>query len=106
MAIVKLLKISTTVLMAPSVMSRWLLAEAKAAGNLVTIERVGKKHPAKEHDFGDQKNPHAERASFALLLHVLEMVLQRRVACLVFVASCLPISQSMILLNRMVRCRL
>ena len=46
---------------------------------LVAIDRVGQKQPAKEHDLSDEKNPHAQRAGFALLLHVLEMVLQRAV---------------------------
>jgi hypothetical protein len=54
----------------------------KVGRKLRSIERVGKKHPAKEHEFGDEKNPHAESASLALLLHVLEVVLERRVACL------------------------
>ena len=47
-----------------------------------TIERVGEKHPAEEHDFGDQEHPHAERSGLTLLLHVLKMVLQRGMAVL------------------------
>jgi hypothetical protein len=59
----------------------------KGAGVLITIERVGQEHAAKEHDFRDQKYPHSQRARFTLLLHVLEMVLQRRVRG-VFVSCC------------------
>jgi hypothetical protein len=44
--------------------------------------------PPKKHDFGDEKNPHAERARLALLLHVFEMVLQRRMMRRVIVVSC------------------
>jgi hypothetical protein len=46
---------------------------------LVAIQRVGEKHPTEKHYFGYQKYPHAERARFALLLHVLKVVLQRGV---------------------------
>src|SRR2546426_12074198 len=42
---------------------------------LIAIQRISEKHPAKEHDLGDEKYPHAERTGLALLLHVLEMVL-------------------------------
>src|SRR5882724_11995781 len=48
------------------------------------IKRIGKKHPTEKHNLGDQENPHAQRARLALLLEVLEVMLQRRVACLVF----------------------
>jgi hypothetical protein len=42
---------------------------------------------AEEHDLGDQNDPHAERARFALLLHVFKVVLQRRMRG-VFVSCC------------------
>src|ERR1700730_340408 len=51
---------------------------------LPTIERVSKKHPAEEHDLGNQEHPHAKRAGVALLLHVLEMVLEPWVVYFVF----------------------
>src|ERR1044072_7030189 len=44
------------------------------------VELQSQKHPAKKHDSGDEEDPHAERARLPLLLHVLKMVLQRRVA--------------------------
>jgi hypothetical protein len=46
---------------------------------LGTVKRIGEKHATKEHDFGSQKNPHAKRSRLALLLQILEVVLQRRV---------------------------
>jgi hypothetical protein len=46
---------------------------------LRAVERVGEKHAAEEHDLRHEKDPHAERARLALLLHVFEMVLQPRV---------------------------
>ena len=42
------------------------------------IQRVRQEHPPKEHDFRDEKHPHPEGTRLALLLHVLEMMLQRR----------------------------
>src|SRR5204863_2107076 len=44
---------------------------------LRAIKRVSEEHATEEHDFGDEKHPHPERARFALLLHVFKMVLQR-----------------------------
>src|ERR1041384_2331275 len=52
----------------------------KSCRVLRSIERVSQKHPAEEHDFGHEKHPHSQRTCFTLLLHVLEMVLQRAVA--------------------------
>ena len=52
---------------------------------LITIERIGQEHSAKEHNLSDEKHPHAERARFALLVHVLEVMLQRAVRGGVFV---------------------
>ena len=43
------------------------------------INQVGAKHAAEEHDFRDQKEPHAERGGVFLLLRVGEVVEQRRV---------------------------
>ena len=53
---------------------------------LIAIERVSEEHPTKKHDLGHEKHPHAERPRFTLLLHVLEMVLQRCVVRRVFVS--------------------
>src|SRR5205085_9471325 len=39
---------------------------------------VGREQPAEEHDLGDEEDPHAERARLALLLHVIEVMLERR----------------------------
>src|SRR5438132_6218765 len=44
------------------------------------INDVGQEHAAEKHYFSDKKNPHSQRARLSLLLHVLEMVLQRRMA--------------------------
>src|SRR3989442_4933966 len=55
-----------------------------------SIKRISQKHAAEKHDFGYQKDPHAKRARFTLLLHVFEMVLQRWVAYFVF---CVALSQ-------------
>jgi hypothetical protein len=54
---------------------------------LVAKQRVRQKHATEEHYFGDEKYPHTERTRFALLLHVREMVLQRRMRG-VFVSCC------------------
>jgi hypothetical protein len=59
-----------------------IAGRGKVGGKLGAIERVGKKHPAEKHEFGDQENPHAEGAGLTLLLHILKVVLERRVACL------------------------
>src|SRR5260370_5953953 len=45
----------------------------------ISIERISQKQRAEEHDLSNEKHPHAERASFALLLHVLKVMLQRAV---------------------------
>ncbi len=42
------------------------------------INDVSGEQPAEEHDFGDQENPHAQAAGFALLLHVLELMFEPR----------------------------
>jgi hypothetical protein len=47
---------------------------------LIAIEGVSQKHPTEKHNFGDQEHPHSQGARLTLLLHVLKMVLQRRVA--------------------------
>src|SRR6266550_1457536 len=57
---------------------------SKSCWILGAIKRVGKKHCTEKHDLGDEKNPHTKRARLALLLEVLKVMLQRRVACLVF----------------------
>ena len=67
-------------MIAPKRQSKVIAGRGKVGRILRAIKRVGKKHPAEEHDFGDQENPHAQRARLALLLHILEVVLQRRVA--------------------------
>src|SRR5438067_2053710 len=55
------------------------------------IKRISHKQPAEEHDLRNQKHPHAERASFALLLHVLEVMLERGMMCEVtFCQGCSP----------------
>ena len=48
------------------------------------VKRIGEEHATKKHDLGDQENPHAERSRLALLLHILEMVLQCRMVGSVF----------------------
>src|SRR6266576_2348247 len=35
-----------------------------------SIDQVGAKHPAKEHDLRSQEDPHAQRSSVALLLRI------------------------------------
>src|SRR6185295_12788445 len=52
----------------------------KSSRKLRTVKRVSQEHPAEEHDLGHEKHPHSQRSGFALLLHILEMVLQRAVA--------------------------
>jgi hypothetical protein len=49
----------------------------KSGRKLRTVERVSQEHAAEEHDLGHEKHPHSQRARLTLLLHVLEMVLQR-----------------------------
>ena len=44
----------------------------------VAIEQVGHEQPAEEHDFGQQKQPHAEAGGLPLLIHRNEMVAQVR----------------------------
>src|SRR6266849_479749 len=56
----------------------------KSCRILGAIKGVSKKHCTEKHYFGDKKNPHAKRARLALLLEVLKVMLQRRVACLMF----------------------
>src|SRR5882762_7645832 len=61
-----------------------IAGRSKSCRILRAIKRIGKKHPTEKHDLGDQENPHAQRARLALLFQVLEVMLQRRVACLMF----------------------
>ena len=48
------------------------------------IERVGEKHSAKNMISVTRNTPHAQSSGLALLLQILEVMLQRRVACFVF----------------------
>src|SRR6266478_5934118 len=57
---------------------------SKSCRILGAIKRIGKKHRTEKHYLGDEKYPHAKRARLALLLEVLKVMLQRRVACLMF----------------------
>ena len=70
---------STTVLMAPSVMSSSWLAAANASGYQRAVDRVGREQAAEEQHLGDEEHPHAERRRLALLLEVVELVRERRV---------------------------
>ena len=38
------------------------------------VDRVGAKHPAEEHDFGQQEHPHSEGGRIKLLAHVIEVM--------------------------------
>ena len=76
---VRLLPISTAVLSAPSVQSRWWLASAKAVGVEVAVDGVGQEQPAEEHDLLGQEHPHPERRGLLLLLEVREVMRERRV---------------------------
>src|SRR4030095_10008237 len=48
---------------------------------LSPIQDVRQKQPAKEHHFGDQKRPHPERSSFALLLYIVKVMRKPAVCC-------------------------
>ena len=61
---VKLLKIKTAVLMAPSFHERWLLAEANASPYF-PIQRVCEEHSTEEHDLRYEEHPHSERSARA-----------------------------------------
>src|SRR5207244_4684589 len=45
---------------------------------LRSIHGVAGKQPPKEHDFGDEEDPHAERGGIMLLCEVFELVRERR----------------------------
>ena len=77
-AIVRLLVMRTTVLIAPSVMSSEWLAAANASGYQAAVDRVGDEQAAEEQHFGDQKHPHAEGRRVLLLLEVVEVMRERR----------------------------
>ncbi len=47
------------------------------------IECVSEEHSAKEHDLGNEKDPHSECGGLSLLLHVLKVMLERGVTCVV-----------------------
>src|SRR6266404_5756114 len=59
-----------------------IAGRGKSCRILGAIKRIGKKHRTEKHYLGDEKYPHAKRARLALLLEVLKVMLQRRVACL------------------------
>ena len=75
---VKLLQISTPVLIAPMVTFMKWLVRGECLRVHVAIDGIAAEHAAEEHDFGHQEHPHAERGGFQLLCAVVEMVLQLR----------------------------
>ena len=54
---------------------------------LAAIERVSQEHAAEEHDLGNEKYPHAQRARLSLLLHILEVMAQRRMRSVIVSCS-------------------
>ena len=63
----KLLQISTAVLMAPSRISMSALPSSKACGIVHAVNREGHEQAAKQHDFGHEEDPHADGGRFPLL---------------------------------------
>ena len=78
-AIVRLEKMSTAVLIAPSVMSRWWDAPAKASGYAERYTMYAEERPAEEEDLRDQEHPHPQRRGLVLLIEALEVMRQGRV---------------------------
>ena len=67
-AMVKLLQISTAVLVAPNLHLEQVAAGDERRKMQSAIDRVGREHPAEEKDFRGQEHPHAEPAGVVLLL--------------------------------------
>ena len=59
-----------------AMLSRLLLAATRGWIVPVAIDQVCAEHAPEEHDFGEQKEPHAEGGRLPLLLHRLEVVTQ------------------------------
>ena len=76
MAMVKLLPIRTTVLMAPQLNLMVRLEKAEDVRIGVAVDGVGEKETTEEQNFGDKKGPHAERGGFLLLLERLKLARQ------------------------------
>jgi hypothetical protein len=77
-AIVKLLNNRTTVLTAPSVLSRYWWASANTFGVPGPVDGVEDEQPAEKQDFRDQEQPHPQLARIELLLRRFEVVGEER----------------------------
>ena len=77
-AMVKLLPMRTTVLMAAEREVQLVAAFGPRLRIPDAVEHVGQEQAAEEHDFGDEEQPHAERGGFVLLPQRIEVVLQVR----------------------------